>query len=195
MEFRSVCVFCGSSSGATGVYGETARKVGRLLAERGLTLIYGGGGVGLMGVVADACMEAGGAVIGVIPRALAEREVAHHGLTELHIVESMHERKAMMAELSDAFIAMPGGYGTFEEFCEIVTWSQLGIHTKPCGLLNIAGYYDPLLRQFDHGVAEQFIKPQHRRLVLSADCPEDMLKQLESFSAPLLEKLVGPDET
>ena len=195
MEFESVCVFCGSSPGASSVYADTARRVGRLLAERGLRLVYGGGDVGLMGVVADACMEAGGSVTGVIPRALAEREVAHHGLTELHIVDSMHERKALMADLSDAFIAMPGGYGTFEEFCEIVTWSQLGIHTKPCGLLNIAGYYDSLLRQFDHGVSEQFIKPEHRQLVLSSDSPEELLQQLKSFSAPLLAKWIRSDET
>src|SRR6266481_626511 len=136
---RAVCVFCGSSFGRRAEYREAAEELGRLLARRGISLVYGGGNVGLMGVIADACLGAGGRVVGVMPRSMVDREIAHLGLTELHVVESMHERKALMADLSDAFIALPGGYGTLEEFAEVVTWSQLGIQVKPCGLLNVEG--------------------------------------------------------
>ena len=195
MELNSVCVFCGSSHGNRPEYASAARHVGRLIAERGQTLVYGGGDVGLMGVVADSCLEAGGTVIGVIPRALADREVAHHGVTELRVVESMHERKAMMADLSDAFVALPGGFGTFEEFCEIVTWAQLGIHEKPCGLLNIGGYYDPLLQLFDLGVSEEFIRPVHRSLVLSSETPEHLFELMAGFSARPVRKWISPSES
>ena len=141
---RAVCVFCGSSTGEDPAYAEAARDLGRLIAGNGLTLVYGGGHVGLMGVVADAALDAGGEVIGVMPKALVDREISHTSLTKLHVVHSMHERKAMMSELSDAFVALPGGNGTLEEFFEVLTWAQLGEHGKPCGLLNVAGYYDPI---------------------------------------------------
>ena len=155
---RRVCIFCGSSPGTNGLYREAARTVGRLLCQRGLELVYGGGNVGLMGAVADGCLQDGGRVIGVIPEALKKKELAHSGLTELRVVGSMHERKALMADLSDAFIALPGGYGTWDEFCEILTWSQLGIQRKACALLNVNGYYDPLLAMADRAVSEGFLK-------------------------------------
>jgi uncharacterized protein (TIGR00730 family) len=164
---RRICVFCGSSFGRLPVYRETAVEVGRQLGRRGIGLVYGGTSIGLMGALADAAMAAGGAVIGVIPHALVNREIAHGGLSELRVVESMHERKALMAELSDAFLALPGGYGTLDELCEMLTWSQLGIHRKPCGLLNVAGYYDGLLSMLDHAVAERFVRPENRALLIS----------------------------
>jgi hypothetical protein len=162
--------------------------MGETLARRGLGLVYGGGNVGLMGVVADAALAAGGEVIGVIPDFLAAKEVAHAGLSKLHVVNSMHDRKALMAELSDAFIAMPGGYGTIEEFCEILTWSQLGLHQKPHGLLNVEGYYEPLLRLFDHAATEQFLKPVHRSLVLEASNPESLLDLLANYQPQDVDK-------
>jgi uncharacterized protein (TIGR00730 family) len=169
--------------------------MGATLAERGLGLVYGGGNVGLMGELADAALAAGGEVIGVIPEALVRWEVAHAGLTDLQVVASMHERKARMAELSDAFIALPGGFGTFEEFCEVLTWSQLGLHTKPCALLNVDGYYDPLLALFDHAVEERFLRPEHRALVLEDADPGRLLDRLEGWSAPPLHKWIERDET
>ena len=190
MALNSVCVFCGSTFGARDAFKEAARQIGRLLAQRAMTLVYGGGDVGLMGVVADAAMEHGGIVIGVIPKSLVDKELAHHGITKLYVVDSMHERKAKMAELSDAFIALPGGFGTFEEFCEIVTWSQLGFHQKPCGILNVKGYFEPLLSLFDRGVTEQFIRPEHREIVISAESPDELLEQLTRYSpAKSIEKL------
>jgi len=173
---RALCVFCGSSLGTNGVYVEAAERFGRLLAAREITLVYGGGRVGIMGTIADAVLAVGGKVIGVIPNALAEREVAHGSLTELHLVESMHERKALMSDLSDGFVALPGGYGTLEEFCEMLTWAQLGIHDKPCGLLNVGGYYDGLLALFDHFVAQGFVRHEYRRLVLADSSPERLLE-------------------
>jgi uncharacterized protein (TIGR00730 family) len=164
---RSLAVFCGSSSGVASIYRETAREVGTLLGRRAIGLVYGGGHVGLMGVVADACLKAGGSVIGVIPQALADKELAHGGLTELRIVGSMHERKAVMAELSDAFLALPGGYGTWDEFFEALTWSQLGIQDKVCGLLNVNGYYDSMIAMADRAAAEGFIRGPYRELLLS----------------------------
>jgi uncharacterized protein (TIGR00730 family) len=189
---QRICVFCGSSPGARPAYAEAARAVGRTLAERGIGLVYGGGRVGLMGVVADAVLQAGGEAVGVIPDALMRREVGHGALTELHVVASMHERKALMADLSDGFMALPGGFGTFEEFCEVLTWSQLGIHPKPCGLLNTAGYYAPLLAMFDHAVAESFVRPQHRALVLEDTDPGRLLERLGAFVAPPTEKWIAP---
>ncbi|MEP6754008.1 MAG: TIGR00730 family Rossman fold protein, partial [Chthonomonadales bacterium] len=156
-QFNSICVFCGSSPGANPVYLEAANEVGKYLADNGITLIYGGGQLGLMGAIADATLANGGKVIGVIPDALAVAEVAHARLTELHVVKTMHERKALMAELSDAFIALPGGFGTFEEYCEMLTWGQLDIHRKPVGLLNVNNYFDPLIQLFDHANSEGFI--------------------------------------
>ena len=195
---KRICVFCGSSKGFRPSYMESAVRMGALLAGRGIGLVYGGGRIGLMGAVADAAIAAGGEVIGIIPEALALKEVAHAGLTELRVVQSMHERKAMMADLSDAFIALPGGYGTFEEFCEVVTWSQLGIHQKPCGLLNVEGYYDPLLTLFDLATGEGFVRPQHRALVLEESSPERLLDRLSCWSpaeSEGIEKWIDRDET
>lgn len=192
---RRVCVFCGSSSGIRPAYTSAARSVGRCLAANRIGIVYGGGRTGLMGAMADAAMEAGGDVIGVIPGHLRQREVAHEGLTELRVVGSMHERKAMMAELADAFLALPGGFGTFEEFCEIITWTQLGLHRKPCGILNVEGYYDHLLALFDHAVAEQFLKAAHRSIVISGEDPEGLIGLLLEYEAPVVDKWLDPDET
>jgi uncharacterized protein (TIGR00730 family) len=181
MNFERICVFCGSNLGISPVYRDTAVVLGRLLANSRIELVYGGANIGLMGVLAEAALESGGRVIGVIPESLMAKEVGHAGLTELRIVKSMHERKALMADLSDGFIAMPGGFGTFEEFCEIVTWSQLGIHAKPCGLLNIDGYYDPLLELFDHAVHEGFLREENRRLVLEDPDPRVLLQKMTSY--------------
>jgi uncharacterized protein (TIGR00730 family) len=188
---QRVCVFCGSSAGANPVYGEAARAMGRAIVARGLSLVYGGGHVGLMGIVADAVLEAGGEAIGVIPHALNAREIAHPGLTRLHVVDSMHERKAMMASLADAFVALPGGFGTYEEFFEAVTWTQLGVHRKPCGLLNVAGFYDPIVQFIDYAVAEQFIRPQHRATILVDTDPESLLDTLGSVVLPDVPKWIG----
>ena len=183
---KRICVFCGSSSGHDPVYRAAAEELGLLLAERGLELVYGGGSIGLMGVVADACLEAGGTVIGVIPESLVGREVAgrpvdHRALTRMEVVDSMHTRKARMAELADGFIALPGGFGTFEEFCEVITWAQLGFHTKPCGLLNVNGFYDRLLGLFDHAVLEGFLRRQNRELVLADTDPSALLAAMAAF--------------
>jgi uncharacterized protein (TIGR00730 family) len=180
---KSICVFCGSRLGTKNIYREVASAVGKLIAQQQLRLVYGGGNIGLMGVVADAVLANGGEVIGVIPSHLQEKEVGHSGLTELHIVNTMHERKALMANLTDAFIALPGGFGTFEEFCEILTWAQLDLHHKPCGLLNIANFYDPLLSLFDRAVEEGFLRPEYRSMVLTATDPMDLLMQLRSYKA------------
>jgi uncharacterized protein (TIGR00730 family) len=178
---KRICVFCGSNTGVRPAYADAAASVGRALAENGIGLVYGGGNIGLMGVLADAALGAGGDVVGVIPRALKEKEVAHLGLTELHVVGSMHERKALMADLSSAFVALPGGFGTFDEFCEVLTWTQLGIQQKPCGLLNVEGYYDSLLAMFDHGVAEGFLKPAHRGIIIADTAIEPLLQRLWTY--------------
>src|SRR5580704_1545638 len=178
-----VCVFCGSSSGTREVYQQAAQTVGRALCRRGIELVYGGGHVGLMGMVADACLKEGGRVIGVIPQALADKEVAHTGLTELRIVGSMHERKFLMAELSDAFLALPGGYGTWEEFFEMLTWSQLAIQRKACALLNVNGYYDPLLDMADKALSEGFLGGVQRGLLLADVDPERLLDRLSAHEA------------
>jgi hypothetical protein len=159
-----------------------------------VTLVYGGGRTGLMGALADAALAAGGEVIGIMPQALVEKEVAHKQLRDLRVVSSMHERKALMAELSDAFIAMPGGFGTFEEFCEVLTWTQLGLHRKPCGLLNVDGYYDPLLTLFDNAVTEQFVKPVHRQLVISDSDPESLVARLFRQELPATGKWIDPPQ-
>lgn len=190
-----ICVFCGSAAGTNTVYGETARAVGRALARRGLGLVYGGGSVGLMGAVANGALELGGEVDGVIPRALQARELAHGGLTRLHVVGSMHERKAKMAELADAFLALPGGMGTLEELSEILTWAQLGLHVKPCGLLDVEGYYRPLVAYFDHAVQEGFLRPEHRRLVLAGDDPEALLDAFARYEPPLVQRLIDAGTT
>jgi uncharacterized protein (TIGR00730 family) len=191
---RRICVFCGSNAGAKPEYGEAARDLGRVLVDRGLALVYGGGKVGLMGILADAVLAGGGEVVGVIPEALMAREVGHAGLTELHVVASMHERKALMADLADGFIALPGGFGTFEEFCEVLTWSQLGFHPKPCGLLNVAGYYDPLLALFDRAVAEGFVPPPHRALVMEETDPARLLDRFAGFRPPSTDKWIRREE-
>lgn len=192
---RRVCVFCGSSPGSNGRYLEIAREVGRTLARRGLGLVYGGGSVGLMGAVATSALEAGGEVDGVIPRALEARELAHGGLTRLHRVASMHERKAKMNELSDAFVALPGGMGTLEELSEILTWAQLGLHAKPCGLLDVEGYYRPLVAYFDHAVAEGFLRPEHRQLVLVDGDVESLLGAFERYEPPPVRRSIDPGTT
>lgn len=178
---KSICVFCGSRLGSKPIYRETAKSVGQLIAQQQLRLVYGGGNIGLMGVVADAVLEYGGEVVGVIPGHLQEKEVGHAGLTELHVVSTMHERKALMANLSDAFIALPGGFGTFEEFCEILTWAQLDLHRKPCGLLNVDGFYDPLLALFDRAVDDGFLRPEYRSMVLTATDADELLMRMRAY--------------
>ncbi|MBI3782176.1 MAG: TIGR00730 family Rossman fold protein [Deltaproteobacteria bacterium] len=190
-----VCVFCGSSPGAQPLYADVARRLGACLVERGMSLVYGGGNVGLMGILADAVLGRGGHVTGVIPRALMDLEVGHRGLSDLRIVDSMHERKALMAELADGFIALPGGIGTLEEFCEVLTWAQLGMHQKPCGLLNVAGFFDGLLAFLDHTVGERFFKPQHRAMVLVDQDPDGLVRQLEVYRAPQLDKWIDRNAT
>jgi uncharacterized protein (TIGR00730 family) len=192
---KRVCVFCGSSPGIRKSYALAAEQLAENLVASGLSIVYGGGNVGLMGILADVALKAGGEVIGVIPTMLASKELAHAGLTELRVVGSMHERKALMAELSDAFIAMPGGYGTFEEFCEILTWTQLGLKRSPCGLLNIDGYYDHLLKLFDHAVAEQFLKPVHRRMVLADPDPAALVASIQGYSMPAVDKWIELRQT
>jgi len=179
-----VCVFCGSAAGARPAYAQAARALAQELVARGLGLVYGGGSVGLMGVLADAALAAGGEVIGVIPRGLATRELAHGGLTELRVVESMHERKALMAALADGFVALPGGLGTLEETLEMVTWTQLGIHQKPVGLLDVEGYFEGLRRMLAHAVREGFVRPQYLGLVLSAATPAALLDAMAAWRPP-----------
>jgi len=185
---RRVCVYAGSNPGSHPAYAEAARALAGTMAARSIGLVYGGGKVGLMGVLADAMIEAGGEAIGVMPRSLIDREIGHPGLTELKVVDSMHERKALMAELSDAFVAVPGGIGTLEELIEVYTWSQLGIHDKACGVLNVRGYYDHLAALLDHAVAEGFLRPQHRAVLSVADEPAELLDRLAAFERPTVAK-------
>jgi uncharacterized protein (TIGR00730 family) len=187
---KRLCVFCGSSPGNDPRYLEAARATGRLLAERGLGLVYGGGSVGLMGAVADAALAAGGEVIGVIPQVLAIRELAHRSLTTLHVVGSMHERKALMAELADGFVALPGGMGTLEELSEVLTWAQLGLHRRPVGLLDVAGYYRPLAQFFDQAVTAGFLRPAHRQLLLVGEAPGPLVDALTAWRGPVLEQVI-----
>lgn len=190
---KRICVFCGSSAGSEPAYRTCAEQLGAELTRRNIGLVYGGGNVGLMGAIADAVLKAGGEAIGVIPEHLITREIGHKRLTKLHIVHSMHERKALMSDLSDAFIALPGGFGTLEEFFEVLTWSQLGLHAKPCGLANVLGYYTPLLRMLDHAVDERFLKPQNRALVLARDTPSELLEALEGWRPVHVEKWLDRD--
>jgi uncharacterized protein (TIGR00730 family) len=192
---KRVCVFCGSSVGNRDEYRQSAIQMGNTLATRGIGLVYGGGNVGLMGIVADAVLAGGGEVIGVIPRSLADREIAHTGVTELRVVDSMHTRKAMMADLADAFVAMPGGVGTFEEFFEVVTWTQLGLHRKPCGLLNSAGFYTPLAAFIDQAVTEGFIKPIHRASIVVESEPAALLDAMSKIDLPDVPKWIRREET
>ena len=193
-ELKRICVFCASSSGVRPEYIQAAENVGRLLVKQERSLVYGGGKVGLMGTIANSVLAAGGEVIGVIPHALMLKEVGHTGLTKLRIVNTMHERKALMAELSDAFIALPGGYGTLDEFCEILTWAQLGLHSKPCGILNVNGYYDPLLELFQKSVAEGFLRKQHADMLKVESDPEVLLQQMSNYQSPQIEKWITENE-
>lgn len=181
---RRLCVFCGSRAGDRPLYADQARRLGGLMASRGIGLVYGGGHVGLMGVVADAVLAAGGEAVGVIPRSMVESELAHSGLTQLHVVETMHQRKALMADLADGFAALPGGYGTADELFEILTWKQLRIHARPVGLLNVEEFFDPLLAWLDRCVAEGFIKAKHREFVLVSGYPEELLEAMLRYRAP-----------
>jgi uncharacterized protein (TIGR00730 family) len=180
----SLCVFCGSSTGREPIHRQAAASLGRLFVEQHIELVYGGGNVGLMGEIAQAIMQAGGEVVGVIPQALLSREKGKRDITRLEVVLTMHERKARMAELSDGFIALPGGYGTLEEFCEILTWAQLGIHAKPIGLLNVGGFYDPLLGFFEHATDAGFVRPEHRQLVIVRSEPAALLEAMRDYHAP-----------
>jgi uncharacterized protein (TIGR00730 family) len=192
---KRVCVFCGSSPGKDPVHVEAATRVGRTFARRGVGLVYGGGSVGLMGAVADGALAAGGEVVGVIPRALQLRELAHGKLSELHVVGSMHERKARMAELADGFIALPGGMGTLEELAEILTWAQLGLHQKPCGLLDVAGYWRTFIAFLDEAVREGFLRPEHRRLVLVDADVEALLDRFLTWQPPTLRRWIDDRST
>ncbi|MBT9393719.1 TIGR00730 family Rossman fold protein [Hymenobacter sp. NST-14] len=192
---KSVAVYCGASSGTNELFTQQAIAMGQALAERGFTLVYGGGRVGLMGAVADAVMQHGGKVIGVIPDFLADKELAHTGLTELHLVKTMHERKLMMADLAEGFVAMPGGYGTLEELFEVLTWGQLGLHKKPIGVLNVAGYYDHLLRALNHMADEGLLRRENRNQLLSNPEPHGILDAMLAYEPIELEKWLTPKTT
>jgi uncharacterized protein (TIGR00730 family) len=188
LQMKRICVFCGSSPGARPDYAQAARQLGQALADRDMGLVYGGGRVGLMGEIAESVLKAGGEVTGVVPQGLVDKEVAFNELSDLRVVPSMHERKALMVELSDAFIALPGGLGTFEEFFEVLTWAQLSLHQKPCGLLNVAGYFAALMSFLDHAVDEQFIKPEHRSILLIDESSDALLDRIEAYQPPKLDK-------
>ncbi len=189
---KSVAVYCASSPGFDLAYAKAAGQLGTLLAERGMKVIYGGGHVGLMGVLADAALSAGGEVHGVITRALEAKELAHHGLTSLAVAETMHERKAAMADAADAFIMLPGGYGTFDEFFEVVTWTQLGIHVKPCGVLDVAGFFAPLRAQLEAMTGAGFLRAEHRDMILIDQDPAVLLDRLAAWTPPRVTKWLGP---
>jgi uncharacterized protein (TIGR00730 family) len=193
-DLSSLCVFCGSNAGARPAYLEAAEAVGRGLAQRGVRVVYGGGKVGMMGAVADAARAAGGEVVGVIPQAIFDLEIGHTGIDDLRVVGSMHERKALMAELSDAFIALPGGIGTLEELFEVYTWAQLGIHSKPLGLIDVAAYYQPLVAFLDHAVQERFLRPQTRTLMAVSEDLDDLLAQLEAWKPGTVHKWIDLDQ-
>jgi uncharacterized protein (TIGR00730 family) len=190
-----ICVYAGSNPGSHPAYAAAAEELAGLLAARGIGLVYGGGDVGLMGVLADTVLAAGGEAIGVIPQALVDKEVGHRGLTELHVVDSMHERKALMADLSDGFVAVPGGIGTLEELIEVYTWSQLGLHRKPMGVLNVRGYYDPLAAMLDHAVREGFLRAVHRAALLVADDAAELLERFAGWEPPTAGKWLHRSET
>jgi hypothetical protein len=194
VKLKRVSVFCGSREGIKPSYASSARALGQEFVQRGIGLVYGGGGVGMMGQISATVKSGGGEIIGIIPKALLAREVGHGDAGELRIVRSMHERKAMMVEISDGFIALPGGFGTFEEFCEIVTWAQLGLHSKPVGLLNVEHYFDPLIEQFDRAVSEEFAYPENRNLILHETSPDRLLDLMESYRPPPVEQWIDPDE-
>ena len=194
MKINKICVYCGSSPGKNPAYSLAAQSLAKAMCERGIGLVYGGAAVGVMGVIANAVLEAGGEAIGVIPRSLAVKEVAHTNLTELHVVASMHERKAMMAELADGFVALPGGWGTLEEIFEILTWAQLGFHDKPCALLNIEGYYDNLFRFLENSFEQEFVNPLYRPMLIEAHESGALLDQFATYRAPQVRKWMGEDE-
>lgn len=191
---KSICVYCGSNFGDRYSYLEAARKLGIEMVKHEITLVYGGGKVGLMGAIADSVLAAGGEVIGVMPQALVDKEIAHTKLKDLRVVGSMHERKSLMADLADAFIALPGGLGTLEEFCEVSTWTQLGFHQKACGLLNIDGFYNGLLSFFDHATAEKFIRLEHRSIILAAEDPVELIEKLSQFELPVVQKWIDRNQ-
>lgn len=195
MALKRVCVYCGSNPGRLPVYREAAAALGRELVQRNIALVYGGAGIGVMGAVADAVLENGGEAIGVIPQSLAIREVAHTRLSELIVVTSMHERKALMAELSDAFVALPGGWGTFEELFEMLTWAQLGIHEKPCGVLNVAGYYDHLSLFLQHAMDERFVRQEYKPMMIMEQQPDVLLERFNNYRAPQVHKWIEAEET
>jgi uncharacterized protein (TIGR00730 family) len=192
---RRICVYCGSSPGKNPRYRQAAEHLGQALVARGLGLVYGGASVGVMGAIADAVLDNGGEAIGIIPESLAVKEVAHESLTEQHVVKSMHERKALMAEMSDGFIALPGGWGTIEEIFEILTWAQLGFHEKPSGLLNVAGYYDGLFTFLEHAIDQQFVKPAYREMLIMETESARLLDRFEAYRAPRVRKWISPSET
>jgi len=194
MKIKKICVYCGSSPGKNPAYSQAAVNLALALCERNIGLVYGGGAIGVMGTVADAVLAAGGEAVGVIPKALAIKEVAHDSLSELHVVASMHERKAMMADLADGFIALPGGWGTLEEIFEILTWAQLGFHDKPCGLLNIDGYYDGLIGFLENSFDQQFVNELYRPMLMKAREPLALLDQFATYRAPKVRKWMGEDE-
>ena len=192
---KNICVYCGSNPGRLPEYRDAARLLGYEMAGRGLGLVYGGASIGVMGAVADAVLERGGQAVGVIPYSLATKEVSHDGLDELIVVDSMHERKAKMAELSDGFIALPGGWGTIEEIFEMLTWAQLGFHEKPCGLLNVAAYYDPLFAFLENAIEQQFVKEEYRPMIIMDEAPAVLLDRFDHYRAPQVRKWIGPEET
>ncbi|SFB74257.1 hypothetical protein SAMN04515619_101310 [Collimonas sp. OK412] len=192
-EIKSLCVYCGSSPGATPVYADAARGLAQAMVKQGIALVYGGGNVGLMGIIADEVLRLGGQATGVIPQALLQKELGHKGLTQLHIVKDMHERKAMMADLSDGFIAMPGGVGTLEELFEVFTWAQLGFHQKPIGLLNVDGFYDGLLQFIQHMVSQRFLKGEQAEILIAAAQGEELLQRFQSFVPHLVPKWLDRD--
>jgi len=194
-NLTSLCIYCGSGSGRIDAYAAAARALAQAMVERGVRLVYGGASVGIMGTVADEVLRLGGKVVGVIPEALMRKELAHAGLTELHVTPTMHARKTLMAELADGFVALPGGIGTMEEIFEIWTWGQLGFHRKPCGLLNAAGYYDSLIAFLDHATREQFVRPDQRRMLVVESEPSALLDRLMTYNPPELPKWMGPGET
>ena len=192
---KRLCVFCGSNPGRHPEYTAVAEQLGRLLAEKNIGLVYGGSSLGVMGAVSNAALAGGAEVIGVIPSALATREVAHQNLPRLEVVSSMHERKARMAELSDGFVALPGGWGTMEEIFEALTWAQLGLHRKPCGLLNVAGYFDPLQEFLDHAITEAFVKPEYRPMMIIEKDPSVLIERFRNYEPPVVKKWIGKNET
>jgi uncharacterized protein (TIGR00730 family) len=191
---KRLCVFCGSNIGDNPIYTQATRALAVELVSRDIEVVYGGGNVGLMGILADAVIAAGGRIVGVMPRALVDREIAHAHLTQLHVVDSMHERKAQMSRLADGFLALPGGFGTLDEFFEAVTWTQLGVHRKPCGLLNVARFYDPLIEFLEHATDEHFVHPEHRAIVLHDPRPAALLDRMEAFVVPDIPKWLRQDE-